>query len=71
VNEESLLIGLMMFGPLVFALMTFISALLLFGTVNEGDKFRVLKLVVAGALMIVTLGIGACYGVLFFGRLAG
>ncbi len=61
----------MMFGPLVFALMTFISALLLFGTVHEGDKFRVVKLAVAGALMVVTLGIGACYGLVFFGRLAG
>ncbi len=70
-NQESLLIGLMMFGPLAVALVAFISALTLFGTAREGDKFRVVKLVVAGALMVVTLGIGACYGLVFFGRLAG
>jgi len=72
-QEDGLMLGLMIAAPAVIGLSSLILAILLFGTAGKQDAYRMVKLVLGVVLMTVALGIGACYGIAFFGgsRIAG
>jgi hypothetical protein len=63
------MVGLLMAGPALIAVAALVGALLLFKFTPQGDKHRTLKLVMAGVLLTLCLGIGACYGILLGGNL--
>lgn len=69
-DQESLVIGLMIAAPAVIGLVALIAGVVLFGTAGSKDApYRTVKLVFGAMMMVVALGVGACYGVMLFGGL--
>ena len=69
-DQESLVIGLMIAAPAVVGLVALIAGVVLFGTAGDKDApYRTVKLALGAMMLVVALGVGACYGVMLFGGL--
>jgi hypothetical protein len=53
--------------PAVIAVSALVAAIILFATANKAPNAsgRTTRLVVGGVLLVLALGIGACYGAVF------
>ena len=68
-DQESLVIFLMIAAPAVLGLFALIASVVLINTTREEDGYRTVKLIAAAMMLVVALGVGACYGVVLFGGL--
>lgn len=60
-------LGMIVFAPAAIAVAALVGAMLLFAWAKPDDSSRLVKLIAAGVLLTLALGIGACYGVVLMG----
>jgi hypothetical protein len=64
---ESFLLYLIDIGPALFALAAFVGGILVLQRRAPGSRRETVQTVIGVTLVMIGLGIGACYGMMFLG----